>query len=211
MKSSYNTYTFGEDAWAEFFKLPEDITSYLWSKIDDAESNDINVRSKLAGNISKSLLLKDDKDIILSNILPSVNQSNIIKEVSKENKNCKVIPLLTDLWVNYQYKHEFNPLHWHSGTLSFVIWMKIPYDWEEEKTLPFIDNSGSIDKVGNFVFVWAENSKLESHVFYMNKKIEGHMCIFPSWLSHVVYPFYTSDEARISISGNISFHKTPTL
>ena len=27
--------------------------------------------------------------------------------------------------------------------------------------------------------------------------------MFPSYLNHMVYPFYTSDEYRISMSGNI--------
>jgi len=29
--------------------------------------------------------------------------------------------------------------------------------------------------------------------------------MFPSLLAHCVYPFYTSDDYRISISGNIKF------
>ena len=33
----------------------------------------------------------------------------------------------------------------------------------------------------------------------------GYCCLFPSDLSHQVYPFYTSDKDRISISGNIMY------
>ena len=29
---------------------------------------------------------------------------------------------LHSLWVNYQSKHEFNPVHIHDGLFSFVIW-----------------------------------------------------------------------------------------
>ena len=39
---------------------------------------------------------------------------------------------LKKLWVNYQKKHDFNPLHIHSGIFSFAIWVKIPYDVKEE-------------------------------------------------------------------------------
>jgi len=31
------------------------------------------------------------------------------------------------------------------------------------------------------------------------------MIIFPSIIQHGVYPFYTSDEYRISVSGNIDY------
>ena len=37
-----------------------------------------------------------------------------------------------NVWANFQRKHEFNPVHNHGGTLSFVIWVQIPYDLEEE-------------------------------------------------------------------------------
>ena len=32
---------------------------------------------------------------------------------------------------------------------------------------------------------------------------EGHIIMFPANLQHCVYPFYTSDDTRISFSGNI--------
>ena len=40
-------------------------------------------------------------------------------------------------------------------------------------------------------------------VYPLDKKFEGTMLFFPSWLQHQVYPFYTSDEKRVSLSGNI--------
>jgi len=32
---------------------------------------------------------------------------------------------------------------------------------------------------------------------------EGRMLFFPAWLSHQVFPFYGTEEERITISGNI--------
>jgi hypothetical protein len=40
---------------------------------------------------------------------------------------------------------------------------------------------------------------------YVDKEWEGKIALFPAKLNHLVYPFYTSDEPRISISGNIGF------
>ena len=34
---------------------------------------------------------------------------------------------------------------------------------------------------------------------------ENKMLIFPANFKHEVYPFYTSDEERITVSGNIKF------
>ena len=38
----------------------------------------------------------------------------------------------------------------------------------------------------------------------IDKNWEGYMIMFPANLQHCVYPFYTSDETRISFAGNIS-------
>ena len=40
---------------------------------------------------------------------------------------------LQRLWVNYQKKYDFNPLHIHSGIFSFVIWVQIQYDLKKEQ------------------------------------------------------------------------------
>ena len=39
----------------------------------------------------------------------------------------------------------------------------------------------------------------------VDKSFEGKMLVFPSKLQHLVYPFYTSDEHRITVSGNVNF------
>jgi len=40
-----------------------------------------------------------------------------------------------------------------------------------------------------------------------DKTYENTICIFPARMKHAVYPFYTSDDYRISVSGN--FHIDP--
>ena len=47
---------------------------------------------------------------------------------------------------------------------------------------------------------------IQSHYIYnLEPYNKGTMLFFPSSLSHTVYPFYTSDKERISISGNIHY------
>ena len=41
----------------------------------------------------------------------------------------------------------------------------------------------------------------------IDKTLEGSLIMFPNYLKHQVYPFQTSDEHRISISGNIEIKK----
>ena len=37
----------------------------------------------------------------------------------------------------------------------------------------------------------------------VDKTYEGTIVMFPSEMLHAVYPFYTSDDYRISVSGNL--------
>ena len=38
----------------------------------------------------------------------------------------------------------------------------------------------------------------------LDRNSAGKMVIFPATLKHSVYPFYTSDDYRISVSGNFT-------
>ena len=115
--------------------------------------------------------------------------------------------VLDKLWVNYQYKTEFNPYHDHSGVYSFAIWMKIPYSWEEQKKLPrFNDISDGNKKVGNFEFEYIDTlGDVRNYAYSLSPIDEGTMLFFPARLRHCVYPFYETEEPRISIAGNLSY------
>jgi hypothetical protein len=46
---------------------------------------------------------------------------------------------------------------------------------------------------------------IETVKYPVDKTWEQRMLIFPAKLSHCVYPFYGTDEYRITMSGNIRF------
>ena len=108
-----------------------------------------------------------------------------------------------DIWVNLQKKYEFNPPHDHSGELSFVYYINIPYDLEQERLQPHA--RGNAATVPEFVFLFSTpNSTIRTNSIAVDKNYQGTMIIFPSWLQHTVTPFYTSDEYRISVAGNLA-------
>mgnify|MGYP002624962770 FL=1 len=112
---------------------------------------------------------------------------------------------LFSLWVNYQKKHEFNPIHIHDGLFSFVIWHKIPFKMSDEKAR-FPHMKEKEIRAGHFVFLMPnELGQITSHAIAADNEWEGKIALFPASLNHQVYPFYTSDEYRVSISGNIGF------
>tara|TARA_Y200000002_G_scaffold92562_1_gene74616 strand:- start:3874 stop:4521 length:648 start_codon:yes stop_codon:yes gene_type:complete len=108
---------------------------------------------------------------------------------------------LKRLWVNYQKKYDFNPLHIHSGIFSFVIWVQIPYDLEEERKR-YPKTSGN--ETASFMFQYnTALGGLDTAYINVDKTWEWKIVFFPARLNHGVNPFYTTDNTRISISGNI--------
>jgi hypothetical protein len=108
-----------------------------------------------------------------------------------------------EAWVNFQKKHEFNPIHNHSGLLSFVLWIQIPYDLNEELALNHSSKSNRpCSSIFNFHYVNMKGDLALANI-PVSKEHEGILMLFPSWLNHSVNPFYTSDDYRISVSGNI--------
>lgn len=104
-------------------------------------------------------------------------------------------------WVNLQVKHEYNPLHDHSGALSWVIWVNIPYNLEEE--LKMFPNAKNQD-ASMFSFVYTTVlGEIATFNLRIDKSWEGRMVIFPAKMKHQVAPFYTSDGIRISVAGNL--------
>ena len=215
--TDHHTTYLTRDTWYQRARLDDKFMNYLWQQIDNAKKDNDSANHYLAGNISKSLGLKDPDNHLINTALRSLHEQNkdsINNEISQSlrsyNQNgIPTRPEMLRLWVNFQKKHEFNPIHNHSGVLSFVIWMDIPYTWADEKELDFVKHSNTIEDVGNFVFCYATGRRILTETVRMKPDISGYMLLFPSWLDHIVYPFYTSDKERISISGNIVF--TPCL
>ena len=99
------------------------------------------------------------------------------------------------MWINFQNMHDFNPVHTHSGILSFVIFCKVPNEIFEVQA---VSNN---KRAGEIIFDYGESfSKLLINEFNV-KPYEGLMFIFPAELRHQVPPFYVNSE-RISVSGN---------
>lgn len=176
------------------------------NKIKSDFSRAIPHNTSLAGNLEHEYLLPKNMDsYVLNLVAPYVDIMNgaygYIDRVKVLDKPCD--QMVHKVWINFQKKHEFNPLHRHSGIASFVIWLKVPYTIENE-----IANLSSVNAKmkcpANFSFVYTDaTGEVSQTLIPVDKKYEGVMCVFPASMYHQVYPFYTSDEYRVSVSGNL--------
>ena len=164
----------------------------------------------LAGNMEKEFNLNESFEKILfpyssylANKFENIAEDTLYEKEQSNTKKAVSNWVSTRSWINFQKKHEFNPTHHHTGDYSFVLWIQIPYNLKEELELENCKNSNS--KYNSlFCFSFLDlYGKIVENKLTIDKTWEGTMILFPSNLKHQVYPFFTSDDYRISISGNL--------
>ena len=197
-----------DSGWLEM-RLDGSDMDCLWKYIETAKKENVNVNHQLAGNISSSLELNDIDGTFFKKVVDPLCASYhyLYGETPHLNNTTTLHPLmLSSMWVNFQKKHEFNPAHDHYGVFSFVVFMKIPTDFEDQKELS-IANKANSNTISNFIFSFTDlYGRIRNHPVKMSPEYEGIMFLFPSSLTHQVMPFYESDETRITISGNVTLN-----
>jgi len=160
----------------------------------------------LAGHLKEEYDLPITKEINDFIVNMAVNGHHSFRRlIEKKNPNFFEHDLtLGRFWVNLQSKHEFNPVHNHSGVFSFIIFVNIPYKLEEELK---IYNNLSVKPITSMLqFLYTDmGGNINGYQVNVDKSFEGKIIMFPADLSHCVYPFYTSNKKRITSSGNIYF------
>ena len=152
------------------------------------------------GNLDKQYLTNKSKEILEKDLITLANEYHKHSQETQHCLNWEILPL----WFNFQKKYEYIPVHNHNGCLSFVLWITIPYDLEEELSPPNCKNEvkppNSLFEFNYINFL----GKMKGVYINVDKTYEGTIVMFPSELHHTVYPFYRSDEYRISLAGNLA-------
>ena len=177
--------------------IPEEFHSLLEMCSNNSHENSKDSRNALAGHLSASydIPLKDE----LADFKEYITDLAYMLD-AQLNNNTEDKLVFDSFWINYQKKYDFNPLHHHRGMYSFVIWYKIPYLIEEEESV-FPDLREKL--AGRFYFCHVKADRINTVNLPVDKTWEKKICVFPAKLQHGVNPFYTSDEYRITFSGNL--------
>lgn len=195
-------------------KVNDEWMKYLWECIEQSKKDDNSWKDRLIGHVETSLSLTDKDNLFFKQcLLPLVYtyeklysdgiSSDLRSGTTLFTKNSKYTFVLREWWVNFQKAGDFQPLHNHGGIFSFVIWMKIPFDYEEQNKNPIAATANS-KKISAFNFTYSDLlGGIREYTYDLNSSDAGKMVFFPAKLNHSVCPFFNCEEDRISISGNI--------
>ena len=180
-------------------KIPKKIVNNINEEVDKiigdkkrSRKNDYS--KKLVGQVMQEIKL--DNKFIKKNFLKFI-KDNIKKYIKQSSKRSVKKISLKSLWVVRQFKNEYNPIHFHSGNISGVGYLKIPKNINKSKKR--LKTNGTID------FIHGSKSFLSDSLFNHNPKV-GDMILFPNNLMHTAYPFKREGERR-SFSFNVDIDK----
>ena len=180
-------------------KIPKNIISKINQEVDQILNNKKRLKksdysNKLVGQVKQEIKLSSK--FIQKNLLKFIG-NNVKKYIKKSTKKDIKKISLRNLWVVRQFKNEYNPIHFHSGNISGVGYLKIPKNITKSRKK--LKTNGTID------FIHGSKSFLNNSLFNLNPKV-GDMILFPNYLMHTAYPFKREGERR-SFSFNIDIDK----
>ncbi len=207
-------------------QLPEEMVDSLNNYLDKLYKD--KKRKSLAGTLVGQIhrgqqLLMDHKDPVLEEYYKfitnmAVNYLDSYNNITGTRHTGRMIDI-DELWSVHSYEGDYNPIHDH-GTktlmgISTTTWTKVPKQIgkQGENSLDGYDlynSSGACD--GFLAFNYGRNSLMDaerlrpSQSVVMQPKV-GRQLMFPSWLQHMVYPFFGKGERRTVASNLNCFNK----
>ena len=180
-------------------KIPDEIIKEMNFFVDgiikDKERLEkFNEGPKLAGNVYQEFLIDTDfmKKIKWGDFLGSACNDWVWKEKNLTLKSFQIIKS----WIVRQFKYEYNPIHYHSGHISGVGYLKVPKNMGETS-----QKNKKVNNNGKLILIDGSKKLFSSPTYTITPKV-GDFYLFPSYLMHTVYPFSNSDEERRSVSFN---------
>ena len=173
----------------------------------DTKSIQYDWSHKLVGKVSKEVQIPipkgKDREYVLStmrngcvdylnHIIDKNRAYNWYKIAGRDKRPTVGNINIIDSWIVRQYSGENNPAHHHTGDFSAVIYLKIPPKMQSELDVEIKDHYPAN---GLIEFLYGENCDMRSDTMKYIPK-EGMMLVFPSYLKHFVYPFYSEGERR---------------
>ena len=142
-------------------------------------------------------------DLVCSFVFPATK--SLINELPKTHRW-----RLLNSWFEYRKKGDMlPPSQMLGGDMSFVVWINIPYDIEEEMAHPRCSKTSNPCATKTQMLYTNPIGKMTAKEFVFSKADEGVIMIYPSSVLLQSFPFYTSDEDCIIMRGSLVVEEIP--
>ena len=189
-------------------KLTDEEVKFMKDVAKETKEARTNVGFDLAGNIKDQLgIVVKDINYFMEMVKPHIINfmkfederfnSHLITPMAEKNYDHVNFNLGTGPWINFQTKHEFNPIHSHSGMLSAVVYIDVPEVIANEEHT----KDTNMNCPGQIEFMYGPDVVGANGTHKIIPKT-GDFLLFQAGLKHTVYPF-KSDTTRISMSFNV--------
>ena len=183
-----------QDALAAMLKMSDEILS---DKLSESHGQ------SLAGVIDKEVkVYKSDMEKAgVDQLIESCVKSYVVhcaKQHGYFDETHIFQSMINSAWIVSQYENEYNPAHNHTGCdISAVIYLKTP-DVKGRRNLE--SKKGKTDFDGDISFLHSSVGHRNHDIFEKGvinlTPTPGLLVMFPSYLTHMVYPFIGEGERR---------------
>ena len=179
--------------------MPDELIKTLNKYVDDIIADDEKSKKqdwghKLAGHVKQEFVL-ENKFVETSGFMNFLAKAVGAWILNTEKKKISKF-IINETWVVRQFENDYNPIHWHSGHVSGVGYLKVPKILGQESK-----DGKKTYKNGKIELVHGAKMFLQRSTFSVLPEV-GSFYFFPNYMMHTVYPFTDSDEERRSISFN---------
>ena len=176
-------------------KIPQFTINSLNSAIDKLISEKMlkSAGGELVGKVTDEFYLP--RDLVNQTLLDSLTQFAKIYVKTAYQRDITLFDI-KQCWIVRQYKSEYNPIHWHAGHISGVLYLKIPSNVGGN-----IQKNKKHESHGTIYFIHGSRQAFSQSIVKIHPAV-GDIFMFPNYLMHTVYPFFESTEERRSLSFN---------
>ena len=206
-------------------KLIDDLNNFL--DIYKKDKNRKSLSHTLVGQIHQGeQLLMDHTEEQLKDYYKFITSMGVsyleaFGNITGNYFNNKIVDI-DELWSVHSYEGDYNPIHDH-GTktltgISTTTWTKVPkqigklgeHEQSNDGLYSLYNDSGACD--GFLAFTYGRNEIMNAQRLRPPQSAAiqprvGRQLIFPSWMQHMVYPFFGKGERR-TVAANLNVWDT---
>ena len=175
---------------------------------EEGRAEKLDVGEELAGQVKQEFEVDQNFfNLKINNYLTDMIKNYLWKSVEKQNESFKdfknkIKVIYKNKWIVRQFENEYNPLHFHSGSVSGVCYILLPKNFGGKSQNQKRNNPNGC------IALSLGSAQFTSPAVKLITPEIGKFVFFPNYLLHTVYPFKGPGERRsFSFNADVVFNK----